>query len=94
MEYSPPLYYDYANRQLVQSDYTPYKLPVTRQPLHGGELGFDMPRFELEPDTENKSRNPKFIKYKGLQLKDDLSVATFQRFKAEWITRMDGLPTG
>jgi hypothetical protein len=31
-------------------------------------------------------RNSKFIKYKGLQLKDDLSVAAFQRFKAEWTT--------
>ena len=84
MEYSPALYYDYANNQLVQADYTPYKLPRIPNTLHGGELGLDSPADDSEKEKHEESSKSKFIKYKGLQLKDDLSVTTFQRFKAEW----------
>jgi len=84
--YSQPLYYDSVHQILVNEQYEPVELPSTQRPLHGGEYGFDSPGNECESGEQQKiprTSNPKFIKYKGLQLKDDLSIATFQRFKAE-----------
>jgi hypothetical protein len=50
--------------------------------------GFDYPQFDPDADsTEDRSIKSKFInKSKGTQLKDELSVNTFQKFKAEWST--------
>jgi hypothetical protein len=81
-KYSTPFYYNYHTKDYVDQNFTPTKLPVTKRPLHGGEYGFDTPVDDQ--DKHEESRESKFIKYKGLQLKDDLSIATFQRFKAEW----------
>src|SRR3990167_5530396 len=84
MEYSEPIYYDYKNKRLINGDYSPFKPTSTQTSLHGVRIGgFDPPRYDQEL-TEDKVSSNKFIKYKGLQLKDDLSVNTFQRFKAEW----------
>lgn len=78
-KYSAPFYYNYHTKGYVDHNFTPTKLPSTHRPLHGGQLGFDQPGEET-----NKAVESKFIKYKGIQLKDDLSITTFQRFKAEW----------
>ncbi|HYN44446.1 MAG TPA: reverse transcriptase family protein, partial [Candidatus Limnocylindrales bacterium] len=82
--YSRPCYYDKEQKIWVDDSYNPIELPDTLDLLHGGECGFDSPGETRE--QQEIPRNSKFIKYKGLQLKDDLSVAAFQRFKAEWTT--------
>ncbi|HYN44554.1 MAG TPA: retropepsin-like aspartic protease, partial [Candidatus Limnocylindrales bacterium] len=68
----------------ADSQYQPVQLPGIISPLHGGETGFDSRTDEDLNDVPNRLFHDKVEKYKGIQFRDNLSIAVFQSFKSEW----------
>ncbi|HYN44557.1 MAG TPA: hypothetical protein VER35_01020, partial [Candidatus Limnocylindrales bacterium] len=82
--YSRPCYYDKEQKIWVDDSYNPIELPDTLDLLHGGETGFDCRTDEDLNDVPNRLFHDKIEKYKGIQFRDNLSIAVFQSFKSEW----------
>ncbi|HYN44438.1 MAG TPA: reverse transcriptase domain-containing protein, partial [Candidatus Limnocylindrales bacterium] len=83
--YSEACYYDKEQEMWVDSQYQPVQLPGIFSPLHGGESDFD-PLENAQQDARQRrfSYSYKDFKYKGNQLKDNLTIAALQVFKSEW----------